>query len=385
VLIRSDNSATESKRRGAWQFAAGALCGLLFLCDYSAVVAILVVLVFAAMRFKQSRPWILALSALGFLGVAAPWVVTTTQVSGRPLGLAWHGIGLKAGDPTAEPATFRATFAAIAPQIDVFKLGNKILTRVQEAMHEELWSGGGFILAAFFVAGLVYRFRSDNVAYLRWYFVALLVALVVSQACFDSGEGERHPMTYAAPLIMIFGAGFFSVLIASSQTWADHSRGALLLLLALQAAPLTRDLLEPARLPFNYPPYYPPLFVGMRQEMTLRGGSQPVWMADVPAGAAWYSGQSVWAQPAALRDFYRIGAEQPMLALMLTPKTLDAAFLSAMTRPTETSDRLGEWPQVYRGLITGRFPSAFPLTTAQKISDSFFVLLDPSATARPGK
>jgi hypothetical protein len=184
---------------------------------------------------------------------------------------------------------------------------------------------------------------------------------------------------------VIFGAGFFAVLIASSETWAAHARGAMVLLLALQALPLARDALEPARRHFSYPPYYPPLFVGLRHELTRLGGPAPAWMADIPAGAAWYSGQPVWGQPTVLRDFYRIGSDQPMVALMLTPRTLERPLFADLARSTDTSDRLGEWSQVYRGLITGRYPMAFPLTGAQKISDTFYLLMDPVAALPRGK
>lgn len=328
--------------------------------------------------FGAQRGRAVALIVAAFGIVIAPWLLRNVRVAGSPVGLAWHGIALKAGDSTAEPAVARTTLSAEAPVVNIDKLGNKMLTSLQLNVRDRLWSGGGVFLTAFFVAGLVYRFRREEVNRLRWAFVATLLTLLIAQAFFDSGEGERLPVVYAAPLIAIFGAGFFAVLVASSDALNTHARWAASLLLAAQALPLAHDLLEPRRLHFRYPPYYPALFMGMREEATRRGG-RTSWMTDVPAGAAWYSGQRVWAQPATLRDFHAVSAAHPILALVLTPKTLDRPFFAELARRSADAPRLGEWAQVYAGLVTQRFPSGFPLTLPQKLDENLYVLIDPLA------
>jgi hypothetical protein len=213
---------------------------------------------------------------------------------------------------------------------------------------------------------------------MRVLFAGMLLALVLSNAFFSSGEGERDPTFYLAPGIILFGAGFAAVLVSSNHRLASHLKWAFAALVALQAVPLLKDGLEPRRLHFHYPPYYPTLFIGMRDEMLRRGGPNPGWMADVPAGAAWYSGLRVWAQPANLHDFYAIGVEQPMIALVLTPHTLDKPYFSELAHRTGTS-RLGEWAEVYAGLATNRLPGSFALSLPQKVSDNLYVLIDPTA------
>jgi hypothetical protein len=108
-------------------------------------------------------------------------------------------------------------------------------------------------------------------------------------------------------------------------------------------------------------------------------------MADVPAGAAWYSGQRVWAQPASLRDFYTINVEQPLRALVLSPHVLDRPFFSDLARTRVGGDRFGEWGQVYTGLVTGRLPPAFPLSLPQRMAENFYVLIDPAMLPNAGK
>jgi hypothetical protein len=370
-----------ARERGSWgpPLAAGLYGGLLFLCDYWAAVAILGALAWFWWRlFGPARGRAMLFVAVGFILAGGPWMVRNAKVTGNPLGLAWQGIALKAGDSTAEPATVRATLSAVSPGVDLAKLGNKILTSLQENLRVRLWAGGGLFLAAFFVAGFIYQFRREEVNQLRWLFVATLFALLLAQAFFDSGEGERLPVVYATPLIAIFGAAFFVVLVASNEKTTTHLRLAATLLLLLQALPLARDLLEPRRLHFSYPPYYPALFMGMREE-TSRRGARTTWMADVPAGAAWYGGQRVWAQPATMRDFHAVVSAHPMLALVLTPKTLDKPFFAELTRKSGETSRLGEWAQVYAGLVTNRFPSGFPLSLAQKLDENLYVLIDPLA------
>ncbi len=383
ALWRIDEANT--KGRFAWMaaVAAGLAAGGLFLVDYAGGAAMLVVWVGIGICARgRPRRLGISLATVAFLVVAAPWMVRNAALTGNPLGFAAHGIALKAGDPTAEPAMIRATFSTDAPPISFRKLGNKVLTSVQTAVGKQLWSAGGLFLAALFVTGFVYRFREERVNRVRWLFVFALSLLTVAHAALDSGEGERLPIVYATPLVMIFGAGFFAVLIASHETWRHRSRRAAVVLLAAQALPLAHDLAEPRRLHFHFPPYYPGLFAGMGEEMAQRVGTQPVWMADVPAGAAWYSGQRVWMQPRTLRDFYEISQQQAQLALVLTPRTLDRPFFGELTKRETPGLNTTEWADVYAALVTHRFPPGFPLIAPQKVTDNFFVLVDPLAMAR---
>ncbi len=379
ALVRIDDGAEAGKTPWLALGSAGAVSGLMFLADYAAGIAVVAALGWAWLRFLgRARVTALLVVAGVFLLVAGPWMMRNVALTGNPVALAWQGIALKAGDPTAEPETVRATLSAVAPVVDLDKLGNKMLTSLQKTFRERLWAGGGLFFAAFFVTGLVYRFREDRVNRVRWLFVATLGLLVLGQAFFDSGEGERFPVVYATPVIAIFGAGFFAVLVASSDALRAHAKWAAVVLLAVQALPLAHDLMEPRRLHFSYPPYYPGLFLGMREEMTRRGGEHPAWLADVPAGAAWYSGQRVWARPATLRDFYGVCQEQTQVALVLTPHTLDRPFFGELTKRS-SDGKLGDWAEVYSGLVTNRFPAGFPLSLPQKVADNFYVLIDPQA------
>lgn len=380
LCLRADRGASERAVPLGSLAVAGLACGLVFLTDYAAGLAAVPVLVFVWLRFAGERWKAMSAVIAGFLLLASPWCTFMISQTGSPVGLAWQNVALKPDRTGADPAVARATLSVSVPPLDLSKLSNKGLTALQTGFQQRLWSGGGLVFTAFFVSGFLYRFRDRRVGRMRALFVALLCTLVLANGFLDSGAGERHPLSCAAPLIILFGAGFCAVLISSSEHLALQAGWVFAGLLALQAVPLAKSALDPRRIHFQYPPYYPALFIGMRDEMLRRGGDNPGWMCDVPAGAAWYSGLRVWAQPVSLREFYSIGVEQPMLALVLTPQTLDRPYFAELgRRPDVPSARFGDWYEVYSSLVTGKPAPGFPLSLPQKIADNFYVLIDPLA------
>jgi hypothetical protein len=378
----------------AWLAVLGAVCGLLFLAEYSAGALVLVVMAHVAWRGETRARWTaLALVAAGFALVTAPWIARNVALTGHPVALAAQNLALKAGDATAEPANQRALFSATLPAADLHKLGNKALTYLQENLRARLWSGGGLWLTAFFVAGWLYVFRSAMANRLRWTFTGALAVLLVAQAAFNSGESERHVACWLAPLVIIFGAGFFFVLLGSNAVLGSWPRACATALVLAQALPLVHDALAPRRLHFNYPPYFPGLFIGMRLELARRDPSGRYGvMADVPAGVAWYGRQRVWAQPVTLRDFYAVTLEQPIAELLLTPHTLDRPFfseLAARPAPSGTTQQpgnhSGDWGRIYGGIFTGSLPPEFPLSVPQRLAENLYILLNPAVPPVRGK
>jgi hypothetical protein len=392
--VEGARSTRAAVPRLGWLAALGAACGLLFLAEYSAGALVLVALGYAGFRFHGSARWLaLAVVAGGFVVVTGPWIARNLALTGHPVALAAQNVALKFGDPTAEPAAARATLSADLPPLDLKKLGNKMLTSLQENLKSRLWSGGAMWFTAFFAAGSLYAFRAGATNRLRWVFLAALAVLLVAQAALNSGESERLVAVWLAPLIMIFGAGFFFILLGSNPVLSQWPRLVTAGLLLVQALPLVHDALEPRRLHFQYPPYFPALFQGMRIELERRGqvGKFGI-MADVPAGMAWYGQSRAWAQPVRIRDFYAITIDQPIGELLLTPRTLDRPFFSELNaRPVlpgslaAVPNRFGEWGEVYAGLLTGSLPREFPLGAPQKLAENLFVLLNPALPSPRGK
>lgn len=371
--------------------ALGALGALMFLTEYSAGLTLLVFAAYLAWRWRGSaRTRALGVFAVAAVLLAAPWFARNVGVVGHPLGLAWQNLALKADDPTAYPWAFRNTATAESPVIDLKKIGNKGLTGMELNLKERLWSGGGMLLTAFFVAGLAYQFRHRAANRARWCFALTLLVLLAGQPYFSSGESPRLPAYYLAPLLIVFGAGFFFVLVDSQQKLAAHWKWAAVGLLALQALPLVRDCLEPRKIHFHYPPYFPNLFMELRRDTERAFLPGTVVAADVPAGAAWYGRQRVWAKPDRLRDFYEITVQQPVGALLLTSTTLDRPFFTELAARREEAIRsltdAGGWGVVYAGLVTRRMPANFPLNgPPQRLTENMVLLIDPNAIRPRGK
>jgi hypothetical protein len=383
-LRQGDAEPVQPGWGGWWRLLAlGGAGGLLFLAEYSAGLLLLVAMGYLAWRLRGRARWIaLALVLAGFALPAAPWAVRNIVLTGNPVGLAWQEVALKAGDSTAEPAVQRTLFSIEPPKIEVNKLGNKGLTGVQLNVKERLWSGGGYFVVAFFVAGWLYQFRGLTANRMRWLFTAVLLVVMVGQSFLGSGESQRLPVYYLLPPLLVFGVGFFFVLVESNAVLSTYGHLAAAVLLTLQAAPLVHDLLEPRGLHFHYPPYYPALFMRLHTEMDRRGGSQLAdVMADVPAGFAWYGRQRVWAQPDGIKDFYLITVERPISLLVLTPATLDRPFFGQLAVNGITAEARSQkyqgWGPVYAGLVTGRMPPEFPFRP-QKMAENLIILLNPA-------
>ena len=164
-------------------FALGGIGALLFLAEYSAGLLLVVVAGYVGRRVHGRARWIaLTMLTAGFLIPVAPWAVRNLVLTGSPVGLAWQNVALKAGDSTAEPSVQRTLFTTEPPKLDLNKLGNKGLTGVQLNIKDRLWSGGGYFVVAFFVAGWLYQFRGLTANRMRWVFTAVLLVLVVGAA-----------------------------------------------------------------------------------------------------------------------------------------------------------------------------------------------------------
>jgi hypothetical protein len=254
-------------------------------------------------------------------------------------------------------------------------------------LKERLWSGGGLLLTAFFVAGLAYQFQHGAANRVRWCFAALALVLLAGQPFFGSGESPRLPAYYLAPLLILFGTGFFLVLMDSQARLASRWGWVAAGLLILQALPLVRDCLEPRKIHFHFPPYYPAVFVGLAEYQHTRFQPGTAIVADVPAAMAWYGQARVWSKPERLRDFYAILLEQNIGALLLTPVTLDRPFFTELAARNDEAISLsdtGGWGGVYAGLVTRRMPAGFPLSLPpQRMTENMVLLVNPTVLKSP--
>jgi len=154
-------------------------------------------------------------------------------------------------------------------------------------LKSRLWSGGAMWLAAFFVAGMLYTFRS------RGRTVALVFTRRSRCCCFAGGAEFRRERAarggLARAVVMIFGGDFFFVLLGATRR-CRNGRACHVGAARLAALPLAHDALEPRRLHFQYPRIFPALFQGMKQELARRDALAASADGRRAGGVAWYGG-----------------------------------------------------------------------------------------------
>lgn len=389
-------NAEEEKRKGGphWLAAVGVpvVLGLCFLAEYSTIVLVPLFIVYLAIRCKGPAMGVhIALLLLVFAGVTGWWFARNVNVSGNALGLAWQEIVLKEGDPTAEPNSFKRALSVEAPAVSIPKIGNKVFTQLEENIRTHIWSSGGYVFMAFFIAGMMYTFRNQAANNLRWVLVITYAVLLLSQPILDSGASPRLPAYYLCPLLIIFGAGFFSILLESTATGQQLKQwGIIALLMGVQAAPMLHSVAAPSiGVRFTYPPYFPRFMTYTRTLLSERFIGDYGMMADIPAGLAWYSQQKVWAQPTEYEDFIEITLRQNIGALYLSPEILSKPYFSQLVRydldAGEDFRTQKYWGAVYGSLQSGDLPDFFPLQVIHQLYSDMYVLENPLATNRPPK
>ena len=113
-------------------------------------------------------------------------------------------------------------------------------------------------------------------------------------------------------------------------------------------------------MPVTYPPYYPPEL----QQTASWMQKNELMMSDVPWAVAWYGQrQCVWLSLNAQSDFFAINDNlKPVLAVYLTPETMDSRFVSDWVMTRDYS-----WGSFILQVVTQhQIPPAFPLRIAPK-------------------
>lgn len=383
--------AQRRRAQAGWAAALGGVTGLMFLLDYVAGLFALAALGWVLWTGEKRTRWLSGLAFVTLFGMlAGPWVGRNLALTGHPLALAGQEIALRAGDPTAEPTTIRATLSAQPPEVSVRKVGHKWLDSVADTVGHGLWAGGAAVFAGLFLVGLVYRPRRERTYQLRWLAIGAGAAVLVLSPPLVSGGAERTPTVWLVPLLVVFGSVFFAVLLESlggGDRWRRWLWGAGLL--GVQALPLVALLLPPAEWRQFAKEAQPPLMLWTGEVLQPAMTEGYVAMADAPAALAWYGGWTqVYGQPATYADFEQVQARHPVGLLYLTPLTLEKPYFDGLANRDVKSgvESRRSWGTVYRGLAQERLPAFFPLPFTVDVPWSGVrILLNPRAFPNAGE
>lgn len=374
-LVWAERGAREDKwglgRLLPLALLAGVLTGLLGLTRYSLAVLIFPVLAYFIFAFEQ-RKAILAIAALvAFAGVTAPWINRNLEISGTPFGTAGYAL-------YAESDIFpgNSIERSLKPnnidvpqdlgKYDMSTHGRKFLVNFARMVREDLPRLGGSWVGAFFLAGLLVPFNRPGLSRLRIFLLMSLGLLVIAQALGKSHLSANSPdvssenlLIIAAPIVFMFGAGMFSVLLDQTKILPFlPGRGLLTgFFFLLFSAPLLCTLLTPRYTASAYPPYHPPII--QESASWMRPGE--VTMSDIPWAVAWYGKRpAVWLTSDPKDSFKSLAQIQPIRALYLTPLTMDGKLVSEMLDGEQFP-----WNKLaIEAVVNGELPDGFPLTHA---------------------
>jgi 4-amino-4-deoxy-L-arabinose transferase-like glycosyltransferase len=347
--------------------AAGVLTGVGALTRYAFGWTIIPVVAFLVLFGGQKRV-LHALAALGaFALVLTPWVVRNFAVSGMPFGTATFA----AAEGTLLFPQYqleRSIHPDLGHLLWLTPYLHKLVANGQSILTNDLTRLGGSWATLLFWAGLLLSFRNVAARRLRYFLLLCLGTFVVVQALGQTQLSAQSPevnsenlLVLFAPLAFIYGVSFFLTLLEQMNLPALQLRYPIIGAFAvLTCLPMIFVLLPPKTPPVAYPPYYPPEIqqtAGWMKENELM-------MSDVPWAVAWYGRrQCAWLTLNAQDDFNAINYwMKPVVAVYLTPETMDSRFVSDWVMTRDYS-----WGSYILQVVTQRqIPPGFPLRIAPK-------------------
>lgn len=342
----------------------GLTTAAIFMTRYSA--GLISVAVLAFIGIFVSRQWgVLGAVFLGvFLAGALPWLIRNYNLSGHYFGTA--GFAMRQGTLSFPDNKFERS---LDPEAGLKQAGwdsmmRKGVVNTRDMLKRDLPSFTGNWVAALFLASLLMPFRNPALSRFRWFLVFSLVIFCGFQPLGRTYLSDESPqinsenlLLLLAPPLFIYGCGVFYTLMDQFPWFATRLRplgaGIFSLILSL---PLVVSILPPRTFPIAYPPYNPVVLYTTGRWMQ----TNELTMSDIPWAAAWYGQRPcMWLTLNSEKDFFAVNDyQEPIRALYLTPKTLNAPFLTQMVKERG-------WGQfVLESVMNKEVPKGFPLKKA---------------------
>lgn len=375
-LATLDGGGREVPPRGAADtlfraLLAGLFVALAGLTRYSFLLLIVPVLAFIGMSLTGGRRVAaLAVALLTFVGITTPWLARNYQLCGAPFGVAAYAACEDAARFPGQKLvrSLHPRDAATPADLDKVATGEyleKMGANLVRLLQDDLPRLGGNWMTGLFLAALFLRFRNEGLGRMRLFVVISLLVLSGAQALGRTQWSTMSPevngenlLVVLAPLVFVFGAGFFSVMLDQLELQFPPARRLVTgVVIGLASLPLLLTVVGARKSPVAYPPYYPPII----QEAGSWMQPGEVMLSDMPWAVAWYAHRPcVWLPWDIARDFNTLHNQHPVKGLYLTPLTMDGKFLTQMLRGEERV-----WGRfAVESLIKEEVPNGFPLKHA---------------------
>jgi 4-amino-4-deoxy-L-arabinose transferase-like glycosyltransferase len=368
LLSRFEQAAREGGAPGkvfGYALAVGLTIGVATLTRYSIGWLMIPVLAFVGCCAVQKRTALVLCTFCAFALVVAPWVMRNMSLSGWPFGTATLAV---LQDTRTFPAdTLERSLAPIFSGMPGYgeemfhDVLNKGLANMRDIVTSEVPRMGGTWLSAFFLAGLLLRFRNVNLSRMRWFTVGAIAVMIPVQAWSRTDLSNESPvlsgdnlLVVLSPLLIILGVGIFFVLLESLDVPSRAIRYAVIAsFTGLMALPLILALVPPYP-KASAPPYYAPRI----QQVARYVGKGELWMSDIPWALAWYGERECVGLPLSWdRDFLAINQQKTVNGLFISTRTTDRKFFSSWY----AGENWGWGTFLLRGFVRHEIPDGFPL------------------------
>ena len=376
-LLWSLTLLEEQARAPKWNFGAvlllaaltGACVGVGGMTRYAFGWLILPVLAFLAIFGGPRRVLLVLVALLIFAGVMAPWILRNLGLSGTPFGTATYTV---LEDTFLSPnSKLLRSLDPDLTRISLLPFWIKLMTNLRAIVENDLPKLGGSWVSAFFFAGLLIGFRNPATRRIRYFLLFCLPFLILAQALGRTQLSEDSPMinsenllVLVAPIVLMYGVGLFFLLLDQISLPLSELRYMVIGLFGIVASLPMILIFLPPRTSAVTSPYDPPRIQLLADWLN----PSELCMSDIPWAVAWYGQrQSVWltlkatadaSDPGTHEDFIAINDyEKPIVALYLTPRTMDARFFSEWIAAGEMS-----WCSfILDSLVKKELPPTFPL------------------------
>jgi len=348
----------------SWSVFAGLLTGVGALTRYSFGWTILPVTLFLIL-FSGPKKLLNAGAALAAFAMAlGPWIARNVAISDTPFGTAGYAI-FGGTDISPHLPLERSLHPSLIEALWPALYWHKFAANALPLFQTELLKIGGTWPSLLFFAGLMLAFNRSGPRRMRYFLLMCLATFIVVQALGRTWISDNSPeinsenlLVLTAPLVIIFGAAFFSILLDQMKFPIRELRYVVIgVFILLSCLPLLSALWFRTS-PVSFPPYYPPDIeraAGWMKENELT-------MSDVPWAMAWYGNrQCVWLTDDAQDSFFEINDYlKPISGLYLTMDTLNGRLLTDGFRSGKNS-----WGNfVVNALAKSQIPPGFPLRHA---------------------
>jgi len=352
-----------ARRSTGWVYGAlgtsALMVGIGTLTQYSFAAVLLPLLIYVGVSFPKQWTRRVALCLAVFCLVLAPWVVRNWQVARTVFGLSHYK--LYEGTALGTPNAIQAGQLQRTLELDPSALRGRSLIRqgvlnAQEVYRVTVKEVGANYLIAFFLVGLLHRWRSEEVFRLRRF--VFWVLLIAAGWLSVTGPATRNALTMIMPLVIMYAAAFFYVMFERLQLRTRLLRAAVIGAFGvLNGAPVVYTLLPPATT-LAYPPYEG----GTCAAMAGLFSQDATFASDIPWAMAWYGDRATVWLPRTQAEYTAINDEIRFIsAVYITQATLQN--LSAL----ELSQNLsGGNPQHWLRFFPIMAPPAdFPLKSVE--------------------